>query len=353
MVEYVYWDFKQIPVTIEQYKRFLAEYYGESADARYDRMQWYHERGRYKILLAIEDGVLLGQSCVYSVDVVINNEKEELWWGVDGFVLEKARGRGIGKMLQKQLHRDFSFFSSLWYSRLNGIIKHKCGAYGLLKCPFNYYSASSFLSVLLCVFVKRFLHKVVHFPVIYRNKYFILNNLFSFKNKWIVQNVQLSEHIDELIPLINESLKEHDFYVIRDKNYLFWKYIENPTIGGYKTLFFYSKSNPEKLLGAVIFSSTYMKTTFSIPLNVFTILDSFIVPGSGLSKRQILLETIRYYHNLGVAVDGILALGDFSYFPFLRYPWDGTALLTNYVGSSNIENPYLSYSDQDMEQMIL
>lgn len=353
MVEYIYWDFKNNPVSIEQYKSFLTEYYGSDADSRYERTMWYYQKGNYHLLLALEDGVLLGQSSAYKVFINIGGKKKEFWWSVDTFVLPAARGKGVGKNLQKKLHKDFPNFSSLWYSKANGFIKRKCGAYGLLKCPFNYYSASSFLSVLLCVFVKRFLHKVVHFPVIYRNKYFILNNLFSFKNKWIVQDVQLSEHIDELSPLIDESLKEHDFYVIRDKDYLFWKYIENPTIGGYKTLFFYSKSNPEKLLGAVIFSSTYMKTTFSIPLNVFTILDSFIVPGSGLSKRQILLETIRYYHNLGVAVDGILALGDFSYFPFLRYPWDGTALLTNYVGSSNIENPYLSYSDQDMEQMIL
>lgn len=353
MVEYVYWDFKQIPVTIEQYKCFLTEYYGESADARYDRMQWYHKRGRYRILLAVEDGVLLGQSCVYSVDVAINSEKKELWWGVDGFVLEKARGRGIGKMLQKQLHRDFTFFSSLWYSRLNGIIKHKCGAYELFKCPFNYYPVSSFLSVVLRVFIKRFLHKQFSIPIKCRNKYFRLNDLFSLGNKWVVEDVHLSEQIDTLIPLINKSLNEHDFYVIRGKDYLTWKYLKNPTIGEYKTLCFYSKINPEMLLGVVIFSIPYVKTTFSIPLKVFTILDCFTLPGSGLSKRQILLAAIRYYHNIGIVMDGVLTLNDFSYFPYLRYPWKGTALLTNYVRYSNFKNPYLSYSDQDMEQMIL
>ena len=353
MVEYVYWDFKNNPVTIEQYKSFLTEYYGDNASSRYERTMWYHQRGDYQLLLALENSSLLGQASAYKVYAFVDGKREDFWWGVDTFVLPVARGKGVGKKLQKKLHEDFCNFSSLWYSKKNGIIKHKCGAYELFKCPFNYYPVNSFVSVVLRVFIKRFLHKQFSVPIKCKDKYFILNDLFSYRNEWIVKSVHLSEQIEELIPLINKSLSKHDFYVIRDKDYLTWKYLKNPTIGEYKTLYFYSKTNPEKLQGAVVFSAPYIKTTFSVPLKVFTLLDCFVIPGNGLSKHRILLETIRYYHNLGVTVDGVLALGVFSYFPYLRYPWKGTALLTNYVGKSEFANPYLSYSDQDMEQMIL
>ena len=353
MVEYVYWDFKNNPVTIEQYKSFLAEYYGDNASSRYERIMWYHQRGDYQLLLALENGSLLGQASAYKVYAFVDGKREDFWWSVDTFVLPVARGKGVGKNLQKKLHEDFFSFSSLWYSKTNGFIKCKCGARIFFKVPFNYYPVSSFFSVVLRVFVRRFLQKQIPVPIICRDKYFILNDLFSFRHKWIVEDVHLSEQIDKLIPLINVSLKAYDFYVIRDKDYLTWKYLKNPTIGEYRTLCFYSKINPEKLQGVVVFSAPYVKTTFSIPLKVSTVLDCFILPESGLSKHRILLEIIRYFHNLGVAMDGVLALDDFSYFPHLRYPWKGTALLTNYVGNSNIENPYLSYSDQDMEQMIL
>ncbi len=353
MVEYIYWDFKNTPVTIEQYRSFLTEYYGDSANSRYERAMWYHQRGNYQVLLALENGCIIGQSCVYKVYAIVNGKKEDFWWGVDAFVLPAARGKGVGKKLQKKLHEDFFYFSSLWYSKTNGFIKRKCGAWELVKVPFNYYPVCSFLSVVLRVFIKRVLHHKMFVPITYKDKYFILNNFFASRNKWMVKDVCLSEQMDELMPLVNDSLKKHDFYVIRDKDYLIWKYLKNPTIGEYKTLFFYSLINPDELQGAVIFSTPYIKTTFSIPLKVFTILDCFVLPGSRLSKYRILLETIRYYHQLGIAMDGVLTLGNFSYFPFIRYPWSGTALLTNYVKKTKIENPYLSYSDQDMEQMIL
>ena len=45
--------------------------------------------------------------------------------------------------------------------------------------------------------------------------------------------VDLAGKLDELSALAEYSLKEKDFYVVRDADYLAWKYLENPTIGNY------------------------------------------------------------------------------------------------------------------------
>ena len=79
MLELVYWDFECNPLTHEQYKAFLASYYKDEAHARYERTMWYHKHGNYKLLLALKDGVCLGQACAYRVNVRIDGHSDELW----------------------------------------------------------------------------------------------------------------------------------------------------------------------------------------------------------------------------------------------------------------------------------
>ena len=352
MLELVYWDFECNPLTHEQYKAFLASYYKDEAHARYERTMWYHKHGNYKLLLALKDGVCLGQACAYRVNVRIDGHSDELWWGVDTFVLPAARGEGMVKKLQKKLLDDFPNFSSVWYSKANGFIKRKSGAHELLKVPFNYFPVSSFFTVLTRVFVKHILYKHLSQPAaIWKDKYYVLNNVCRGKSKFEVMKVDLAGKLDELSALAEYSLKEKDFYVVRDADYLAWKYLENPTIGNYHALFFYTQG--KELAGVIIFSSPYKKLAFSIPLTVVTILDCFVLPHFGLDKGQMLREAMHYHHEKGIAVDGILALGDFPYRPLLRYPWGGIPLLTNFDKKISLKSPYLSYSDQDMEQAVL
>ena len=354
MIELAYWDFETYPVTVEQYKTFLLSYYGATAQERYMRMMWYRQRAGYAVLLALENGKLLGQSTVYNVRVSVGGEETIFYWGVDAFVLAEFRGKGIGKKLQKKLHEDFPNFSSLWYSKANGFIKRKCGAHEFLNIHFNYYPINSFFTVLFRVLAKRVLHKELP-PLmgIWWDKYYSLNKICRFKSDFDVREVDLSDKVEELSVLARQALKEKDFYVLRDVDYLTWKYLKNPTIGEYKTLFFYSADQSGKLLGAIVFSVPYQKKTFSILLKVFTVLDCFILPGSSLTKEDALYSAIGYFHERHVVVDGVLALEDFRYFPLLRHPWKGTALLSTCKNINEIKTPYLSYSDQDMEQMIL
>lgn len=77
-------------------------------------------------------------------------------------------------------------------------------------------------------------------------------------------------------------------------------------------------------------------------MNVVTILDCFTVD-SRLSKRTLLVMKYDKKRNI--------PLQDMAYFPYLRYPYKGVGLLN--TCKEQINNFYLSYSDQDMEQMIL
>lgn len=354
MFDLIYWDFKSNPINMEQYKLFLTSYYGEEADERYARTMWYRQRGDYAVLLAIDDGKLLGQSSAYKVYAMISGRREELWWSVDTFVLPIARGKGIGKKLQKKLHEDFPNFSSAWYSKTNGSIKRKCGAHELLNIPFNYYPVSSYFSVIFRIFIKKILHKDLPiFSAILKNKYYNLNRFWRSTPNFIIKEVNLSDNLKKIVELANFSLEKKDFYIIRDYEYLSWKYLKNPTIGEYKTLFFYDAKQSDKLLGAIIFSMPFLKRVFSTQLKIFTVLDYFILTEETVTKSDALCSAIRYFCEHQIHVDGVLTLENFQYFPLLRYPWKGTPLLSTYAEINNFKTPYLSYSDQDMEQMIL
>lgn len=350
-IEYVYYDLDNNPITQEQYELFLQKYYGTNASVRLQRVSWYKSMGAYKLLLAIKDGEPVGQISAYRIRASIAGRPTTIWWGVDNFVLDDERGQGIGKKLQMKLHQDLENFSSVSYSRLNGIIKRKCGAKELMQIPFTYLPVNSFFSLLLRIILHRKFHKEIRVPTVFRNKYYHLNSLLNFGHKhYTVYELRLETCFETLTPLIAESLKKYDFYVIRDKGYLQWKYLNNPTIGHVHILGFYSTMS-KKLLGCIIFSEPFEKDVFSVPsTTIVTILDCFIFDNN-ISTRQMVLECIREYCKKRVLIDGILYIGKIPYYPILRYPYKGRYFLSTIVSDGPIQNPYLGYSDQDMEQV--
>lgn len=349
MIEYIYWDFEKSPVSVNKYKEFLREYYGELAEDRYRRLEWYRKRGNYHLLLALYKGEPVGQASTYQVSVQIKGKSRDWWWSVDTFVLSKMRGKGIGKDLQKQLHLDFPNFSSLWYSKANGAIKRACGATDFLYAHFNFYPVEAFFSVLAKIFFMRYLNRTISIPILGKYKFYHLNYFQSDLGKYIIREINLKDNLSEISLCAAKALEKYDFYIPRDCDYLRWKYLDNPTLKEYHTIAVYSSYNTT-LLGVILFSGVFEKKTFSIPMNVVTILDCFQVD-SCLSKRTLLLLVMNYYKKRSIQIEGILSLQDMAYFPCLRYPYRGVALLS--TSKEQIYNFYLSYSDQDMEQMTL
>lgn len=350
MIEYLYWDFEKNPISVERYKEFLHEYYGELAESRYYRLEWYIKRKNFYLLLALYNGEPVGQACTYRVLAQIKGEMCDWWWGVDTFVLAEMRGKGIGKGLQKRLHLDFPSFSSLWYSRANGAIKRSCGAIDFLYAHFNFYPIESFGSILMKIFFLRYFNRTIFIPAIGRNKFYYFNRLFSTLGKYVVKEIDLKDSLSEIIPFVEKSLEKFDFYIPRDCDYLYWKYVDNPTLKEYHAIAVYSSDNAV-LLAVVIFSGVFRRKTFSLLMDVATILDVFLVD-SRFPKRDLLLLVMKYFKDRKIHIEGILSLQDMGYFPCLRFPHKGMALLSTNKGQVS-NSFYLSYSDQDMEQMVL
>ncbi|MDE6652349.1 MAG: GNAT family N-acetyltransferase, partial [Paramuribaculum sp.] len=135
MIEYHYLD----DIESAEYKALLEEYYGNQWHSRYERVLWYKKHTELNILVATDNGKIVGQSSVYKDTAIVKGKPEIIWWSVDTFVLKSERGKGIGKALQAKLHQDFNAISSIWYSRANGIIKIKCGAKQILQRKQCYY----------------------------------------------------------------------------------------------------------------------------------------------------------------------------------------------------------------------
>ena len=346
MIELVYLSENNNRLTQEEYNKFLLEYYKNEYNARLKRIKWYQQYcSDFKILLAIINGKPVGQSCAYKCTAVIHKQDTEWWWGVDTFVLPAMRGKGIGKKLQLKLHQDLPNFSSAWYSPSNGYIKRICGANLLYRINFNYFPVSSYVTPIITNAAKKFLNKQLHFNHICKWKYLKYNNLFINNRRY--EEIKLEEKLTELLPLINKSLNQYDFYIKRDLNYFVWKYFLNPDLK-YHTLLIYSNNNIPA--GIIIFSEIFSKNLLLTPIYAVTLLDIFIDPNSNITTKMILTLIGQYYKTKGQYLDGILSLENSSYFPVFRYPIKGNYLLSTYKG--NIQKPYISYSDQDMEQMI-
>lgn len=330
----------------ETYLDFLKQYYGHSNWLRYQKKkEWYSSQYPYRILLAIVNGLPVGQNCVYKVPAVIGGKDTTISWGVDAFVLPKWRGNGIGKMLQKRLHEDCENFSSAWYSPINGLIKRKCNANEYFRLYFPYYAVSKWFSIYIELAIKKLFNKTITIPIRIPNLYI----LFKTKSGEHFEFEEVYNFDDADISFINKVLSPKDLYVKRDVKYMHWKYFNNPSL-----LF------PPHIVRVhyrnqliAIFSFTTAKKSQYISASVFTsiLFDSFIDDRYNFSNNDIIKYIVKYHKDQGVVIDGIRSLQDIKYYPKIVYPIYGVPLLSTYNGKLN--SFYLSLIDQDMEQIAM
>ncbi len=326
-----------------KYIDFLKKIHGDNAMHRYEnRGKWYSMTNDYHILLAILDDKVVGQASYYTIDAVAGNENIKVSWGADTFVLDEARGKGIGKKLQKKLHEDAVNFSSAWYSPINGIIKRKCGAREFSKNFFPYYPISRYLGVFTELAIKKLFNKEVKIRLRLPNFYYLVN-----KKKLSQFTIKEIPNFDNHIEFIQEVLSnKYDFYVKRNKEYLEWKYFNNPDLKEFHILEISKDGNTEAILSfSEAKERTYLFSKFYGP----TILDVFIKNGSEFVEKHVIPVIVEYYKKRKISLDGIITIFNLPYFPKLIYPSSGSPLLSTYIGE--IKNPYISLTDQDMEQL--
>ena len=317
------------------------KYYGADALQRYnERIPWYQKNEDYHLLVAEANGELVGQACVYKANVIAYKKMLNFHWSIDTFILSQMRGRGLGKKLQAKLHEDFSNFSSAWYSATNGIIKKKCGARELFLVNFAYYPVSKYHSFIIDRAIRKLFKKEIHFSLPIYQCY----NFYKGKG---LDGVELKEvsFTDEIIAKIHHFLEssDYDFYFERTKEFFIWKYDENPNL---KYHLFEVKKNGK---AAAIFAVSHVFETIvkDGKANVCTILDHFIDKESDISLKELIALTIDYYKGKS-KLEGIKVIGsvDLPHGQITSMP-----LLTTYNGEIP-NHPYLSFIDQDMEQMI-
>lgn len=329
----------------EDYLNLLKEYHSKDFEKTLSKMEWYKSNFDFRILLARLDGVPAGQSCAYKVGASLSGSDTDIWWGVDAFVLSKARGHGIGKKLQMKLHHDLPNFSSAWYSPTNGHIKKKCGAKELADLKFCYYPISKFFIPLSFLVSKKLFGKGfcpnIRLPFFYSAINGLCNNhsgTYSYKE---INPLGMD---DSFFSNIASFLQDKDFYVKRDKAFFELKY------GAKHGLKYHAFAVYQGDVLEAFFAFTEVKDMHWVmaPIKGVKILDSIINPDSKLTLRDFNLFIARYYKSKRKEIDGVLSLQETKYCPQFTYPHPSTPLLSM-ADSEKVNKAYVSYIDQDME----
>lgn len=345
-MELVYLQEKDIETP--QYISFYEKYHGVgSFKSRRERIHWYFHSEGYRQLVAVLDGKYVGQSCAYKTTAIVNGQPCEWWWGVDGFVLEDMRGKGVGKALQRKLHEDCPNFSSASYSAVNGFIKGKLGDHEIMSYHQYYCPTSCFVSLYVELVLKKFLSRSVRFPRIRLPYFYSLIAGLKGKTDYKVHELTKEVFNDQLSGFIEDNLRNTGFHIQRTTDYIKWKYLKNPSIK-YGAL---DVMKDGRRVGVIFYTNAYNGEFVVSKARVCKILDSVIKADSTLSQKELIVILMNHFKSKGVKLDGVLTLIPSTYWPQIKYPMPGSIRMLSTMDIDKIEDGYLAYSDQDMEQM--
>ena len=331
-----------------EYISFFEKYHGKGSYAeRCKRIHWYFKSENFRLLIAIENGNYVGQSCAYKVTAIVKGKEKELWWGVDGFVLKEMRGKGIGKALQKRLHEDCLNFTSASYSSVNGIIKKKCGAHELLGYHQYYCPVSCYCTLYAELALKKLISRKATVPRIRLPYLYGMLNKVGALSLYDVRELNETDFNEDLSMFMENSLQHKSFHIQRSVSYLRWKYLDNPSID-----FVVLEFKKNGCCEAVVFFTRVYNGMFTISrAKVCKILDVVIKPGSELTQKGLLVLVAQYFKSYGIKLDGIMTLIPSSYWPQIKYPASSPFYMLSDLESTLLTDGYLAFSDQDMEQM--
>lgn len=324
-------------VTEHQYADFLRKFYGNRFESKWARYNWYKQWHGYRVLLALENNSILGQSCAFNVSICENGIKKDLWWSVDTFVLKEYRGCGVGKHLQQKLFEDFPNFSSASYSKGNGIIKRKFGAVPVFQNRYRYYAVSSFWGIVFSLARTKLFKNaanlgssnICHKP---RFKY-----LIPYQKKGLfLDDCNID---DSLSMFVNNILDEqYDWYVERNLNYLKWKYENNPSVNTICRKIVYDGET----VGFVAYSTPQQYRLVNRSINGIKIFDILIKNNAKIAPKDVMRIIVKQNSE----IDGILSNIPL-HLPF-GFVYHELPLLAPF--EHHIHKPYLTLMDHDMEQ---
>ena len=325
-----------------EYYQLLQEFNGTRTAYKYKQYKWYKKHGKYLVAVVIVNGRLVGQATSYVCNASYSGVTLPISWGCDTFVLPQYRGLGLGKRLQKYLHEHTDNFSSAGYTPLNGIIKRKCGAKELFVNDFIYYPISNLFNFAFQKLGSKWFKKNFKLPSCGFPFYYYLNKkrIKGFK----ISVEEYSAISDEILAFMEATLhSQYDFYVIRDKEYMQWKYVENPSM----TFKMLTVRKNEVLCGVIFFTDVALCALSGINLRHCKLLDSILVKDCGFTQKDALMCVMQYWTSRHIRIDGIASMFDVPYLGKVGFKRPMLSTLKNV----KIHSPYMAYSDQDLEQM--
>ena len=331
-----------------EYISFFEKYHGAGSFGTWGKkIHWYFSSGCYRLLVARLGRDYVGQSTAYMAKAMVLGEEKDIWWGADAFVLEEMRGKRIGKRLQQKLHEDLPNFSSAAYAALNGLIKRRCGAREIKSIPYYYYPVSCYLTMMLELTVRKLTRNAVRLPRLrLPSVYLGINSPSRASRRQTVVREIPREEIPGLSAFMEECLRDEDFHVVRSRQFLQWKYTDNPLIS-FTAL---SVERDGKRVGIVILSDTYRGHYLVTQARLAKVYDCVASRESGATREQVLKLALAYMRTKWQeAPDGVLSVQHIPYCPRITYP-AGRAFLST-LQAGEIGSCYLSYIDQDMERM--
>ena len=335
-VEYTYIDPKNPPI---EYVEMLKNWYGIEKWARFKKYQfeWYQKYEDYKVFTAKDGNRFIGQASAFKVPVAVDNHEVELWWGVDTFLFKEYRGKGVGKYLQLQLHKDCPNFSSAAYTPKNAIVKRKCGGKDWFQKNIYYYPVSSYLQLLISICLKKTFALDIPFK-------FVPFSVYTHKSPAVVKHfeVEKSPINEEIVRFMNSSLRrKYDFFVKKNLDYLKWKYQDNPAFS-YTFITFRKAGEIKAVVG---FTDVRKYSIGGKFVRGIKILDSITSPDNILSDTNLLCYVMQYCKKNNMNIDGVFSLTKCNCYPYIHIakPVLSTCLY-------DVQAPYLTFLDQDMEQ---
>lgn len=331
-----------------QYESFFEKYHGKGSFHSWrSKIHWYFSSGNYRILVAIVDGNYVGQSSSYMAKAIVNGEEKDIWWSIDTFVLKEMRGRSLGRKLQEKLHNDLPNFSSVSYSKLNGIIKRKCGAKEFLDFQFNYYPISCYFTLLFELSLKKLISRTISFPKIRLPFFYLKANCLFFKAvQFSVEEISDDSFDEDISSFMEQCLRNEPFHIVRSLHYLKWKYRDNPMISFHVL----SVMDNGERIGIIVLSDVYKGQYIVTNANLIKVYDYVINPEYEKFRTSIFCCVLNYCSNRWRSIpDGVLSAQSMRYKPSMTYPRVTHMLSTLEV--EKLRSGYISYIDQDMERM--
>lgn len=329
------------------YRKLLEAHSYDRAKFKFEVQEpWYRSYLDFINIIAYDGTNMIGHACAYKCTAVIHGVKCPWYWGVDTFILRNYRGRGGAKLLQEYLHKRVPNFSSAGYVPINGIIKKKCGGKPLFNSTFAYLPVSNLFGFIFRYTYKKLFRKHLDAINIKRLPIYYWLNFSKLPSGVVLQEVDYESNQDEILEFINQTLSnQYDFYIHRDKEYMKWKYINNPNIKSHCIVY---RNRGLEIESVVFFSDIYESKLSGVKIKYSKVLDVFISNTSLIKYKAIISSITNYFLKKRLRLDGLSIVSDVQYFMGVSFSRE---MLSTYSGPQ-ICNPYISYMDQDLEQMI-